>query len=93
MRDGTQKEIPASDIVPGDILVLEAGDVVCADGRLLHGFSLQVDESSLTGESVNAEKEENVLTDETGRIWSTPAVSLLMDEALSSLQLPVCRQK
>lgn len=65
MRDGTQKEIPASDIVPGDILVLEAGDVVCADGRLLHGFSLQVDESSLTGESVNAEKEENVLTDET----------------------------
>lgn len=65
IRDGSQKDIPASDIVPGDILVLEAGDIVCADGRLLHGFSLQVDESSLTGESVNAEKEERVLTGET----------------------------
>lgn len=62
LRDGIRMEIPAADIVPGDILLLEAGDIVSADGRLLHAYSLQVNESSLTGESTNVEKQDGVLS-------------------------------
>lgn len=53
LRDGKKQEIAAKDVVPGDILLLEAGDLVTADGRILDNFSLQVNESSLTGESTN----------------------------------------
>ena len=56
LRDGKKKEIAAKDVVPGDILLLEAGDLVTADGRILDNFSLQVNESSLTGESTNIDK-------------------------------------
>ena len=56
IRDGVKREIPSKDIVPGDIVVLEAGDMIVADGRILHSYSLQVNESSLTGESANVEK-------------------------------------
>ena len=49
------------EIVPGDIVMLEAGDMIVADGRILHNFSLQVNESSLTGESTNVEKSDAVL--------------------------------
>lgn len=55
-RDGRKIEISASQVVPGDILLLEAGDLVAADGRILENFSLQVNESALTGESANVEK-------------------------------------
>lgn len=58
LRDGAKKEIPSKDVVPGDILMLEAGDMVVADGRILENFSLQVNESSLTGESTNVDKQE-----------------------------------
>lgn len=58
MRDGDRIEIPASDVSPGDILVLEAGDLVAADGRILENFSLKVNESALTGESESVEKYE-----------------------------------
>ena len=58
IRDGRKQEIPAKDVVPGDILELEAGDMVAADGRILHNYSLQVNESSLTGESTNVDKQE-----------------------------------
>ncbi|AFS78136.1 cation-transporting ATPase, P-type [Gottschalkia acidurici 9a] len=51
IRNSTKIEIPSKDVVPGDILVLEAGDFVPADGRILENYSLQVNESSLTGES------------------------------------------
>ena len=51
MRDGVKIEIPSREIVPGDILLLEAGDMVVADGRIIRNYSLQVNESSLTGES------------------------------------------
>lgn len=51
-RDGHDRMIPAEDLVPGDIVLLEAGDAVPADLRLIEGSSLQADESSLTGESV-----------------------------------------
>lgn len=66
MRDGKQVEITASDVVPGDILLLEAGDLVAADGRIFKNFSLQVNESSLTGESTNVDKNELVITEEEG---------------------------
>ena len=56
LRDGRRQEILSSDVVPGDILLLEAGDMVAADGRLLETHSLLVNESSLTGESINVEK-------------------------------------
>lgn len=55
-RNGTERIIPARDIVPGDILVLEAGDMIPADGRFLRVESVTVDESPLTGESVPVEK-------------------------------------
>lgn len=50
-RDGRKQEIPSKELVPGDILYLDAGDYVSGDGRILETYSLQVNESSLTGES------------------------------------------
>ncbi|MBO5461126.1 MAG: cation-translocating P-type ATPase [Ruminococcus sp.] len=64
LRDGQKVEVASKDIVPGDILLLEAGDMVVADGRILENFSLQVNESSLTGESTNVEKKECDIEDE-----------------------------
>ncbi len=55
-REGRDKKIPAREVVPGDILVLSAGDKVAADARLLEAINLQVDEAPLTGESVPVEK-------------------------------------
>lgn len=65
LRFGTKLELPASEVVPGDILLLEAGDLVAADGRILHNYSLQVNESSLTGESANVNKSEGIIEGET----------------------------
>lgn len=56
LRDGVKLELPSPQIVPGDIVLLEAGDMVVADGRILENFSLKVNESSLTGESDGVEK-------------------------------------
>ena len=64
LRDGEKIEIPSKDVVPGDILLLEAGDMIVADGRILSNYSLQVNESSLTGESTNVDKMEAVLDGE-----------------------------
>lgn len=64
LRDGRKTEIPAVEVVPGDILLLEAGDLTAADGRIIKSHSLQVNESSLTGESTNVEKVEDTLTGE-----------------------------
>ena len=61
LRDGQKVEIPSSKVVPGDILYLEAGDLVVADGRILENYSLQVNESSLTGESTNVDKSDGTL--------------------------------
>lgn len=57
IRNKKQIEIKAEEVVPGDLLVLEAGTKVCADSRLISAFSLEVDESLLTGESLPVEKE------------------------------------
>ena len=64
IRDGMKQEILSKDIVPGDILFLEAGDLIAADGRIIENHSLQVNESSLTGESLAVEKNEEVLSDD-----------------------------
>ena len=56
LRDGEKLEISALSLVPGDILLLEAGDIAAADGRILENYSLQVNESALTGESENINK-------------------------------------
>ena len=57
IRDGSEMVIDAAELVPGDIIRLEAGDFVPADSRLLQSVSLKCEESSLTGESVPAEKD------------------------------------
>jgi len=56
VRDGREREVPADQLVPGDLIVLREGDRVAADGRLVRADSLAVDESMLTGESVPVDK-------------------------------------
>ena len=57
IRDGHEQVIEASELVPGDIIKLEAGDSIPADARLIHSVSLKCEESALTGESVPSEKD------------------------------------
>ena len=64
IRDGIKIEIDSKDVVEGDIIVLEAGDLIVADGRIINNYSLQVNESSLTGESTNVDKNEEVISGE-----------------------------
>ena len=61
-RDGTEVKVDADQVVVGDVVLLAAGDDVCADGRIIQASSLQIDESALTGESVPASKDAEVLT-------------------------------
>lgn len=82
IRDGTRKEIDARDIVVGDIVLLEAGDIVPADGRIIQNFSLQVNESALTGESVAVNKFDEVINldevslgDQKNMVFSSSLVS------------------
>ncbi|WP_349948846.1 cation-translocating P-type ATPase [Lacrimispora sp. BS-2] len=81
IRSGQKIEIASRGVVPGDILLLEAGDMVVADGRILNNYSLQVNESSLTGESTNVDKEEGTLeieaplADRTNMVYSGSLVT------------------
>ena len=56
LRDGVVVQLPARELVIGDVILLEAGDMIPADGRLIENASLKVDESALTGESLAVEK-------------------------------------
>jgi len=56
LRDGEEEEIPAREVVPGDVLLIRAGDKIPADARLIEAINLQVEEAALTGESVAVEK-------------------------------------
>jgi P-type Ca2+ transporter type 2C len=62
-RDGVEAEIPAEQLVVGDVVLIAAGDEVPADGRIVSSSSLQIDESALTGESVPAAKDAETLSD------------------------------
>ena len=64
IRDGKEALINAAELVPGDIILLEAGDFVPADARLLRSVSLKSEESALTGESVPSEKDASAVVDE-----------------------------
>ncbi len=68
IRGGVEKVIDAAELVPGDIIKLEAGDFVPADARLLHSVSLKSEEAALTGESVPSEKDATVVVDENAPI-------------------------
>lgn len=63
IRDGTQRAVPAEELVPGDIVILEAGGIVPADIRLLEVAHLKAEEAALTGESVPTEKHTKPLHD------------------------------
>ncbi len=79
LRDGTRVMLPAEDLVPGDILILEAGDRVTADVRLTKARNLRIDEAILTGESVRwprtSQPWRTLLRSETASRWPTPAHS------------------
>lgn len=64
LRNGEKVELSSEEVVPGDIIFIEAGDLVPADGRVLDSFSLLVNESSLTGESEGVEKKSDVIVAE-----------------------------
>ena len=68
IRDGKEQLIQASELVPGDIIFLEAGDFVPADARLLKSSNLKSEESALTGESVPSEKDASAVVDENSAI-------------------------
>ena len=68
IRDGVLKVIQASELVPGDIVELEAGDNIPADSRLLSGFGLSVQEASLTGESAAVNKEADCVLSESSSL-------------------------
>lgn len=64
-RDGKTIKILSKEVVPGDILLLEAGDYISADARIIESVSLMVNESQLTGESLPVQKQEGVLSEDT----------------------------
>jgi P-type Ca2+ transporter type 2C len=66
LRDGDQREIPATEVVPGDIIVIEEGDTIPADARIIHSTALQTAEAALTGESLPRSKDAAPITEEVG---------------------------
>ena len=73
-RDGVEAQIPAEQLVVGDVVLVTAGDEVPADGRIVSSSALEIDESALTGESVPAAKDASKLTGgevgpESSRTW------------------------
>lgn len=64
LRGGIKVQVPSPEVVPGDILLLEAGDLITADARILESWSVKINESSLTGESEAVEKTADVITEE-----------------------------
>ncbi len=64
LRDGQTVVMPSADVTIGDVVLLEAGDYICADGRIIENASLKVNESALTGESLSVEKEDTIFDKE-----------------------------
>lgn len=83
LRDGQPRDAPAAEIVPGDVVLLSAGDLVPADGRLIEAKDLFVNEAMLTGEPYPAEKEaRDLLQDE--RAATVPVNGLFMGSSIVS---------
>lgn len=80
-RDGSVKEIDAKNLVPGDIVPIEGGDVITTDIRIIESSKLQVNESALTGESMPVNKsvdpipEETILAERTSMLYKGTAIS------------------
>jgi Mg2+-importing ATPase len=74
VRDGLEKDVPAEDVVPGDICVLSAGDIIPGDAAILKSKDLFVQEAALTGESFPAEKEAGILAIDTSLMKRTNAL-------------------
>lgn len=68
LRDGAERTVPARDVVPGDVIVLAAGDRVPADGRVLRATGMEVDEAALTGESLPVIKDAGAINGPASRI-------------------------
>lgn len=97
MRDGETMEVKSSELTVGDIMLLEAGDVVGADARIIENYSLQVNESALTGEVESVEKAvrhymENVHW-AIKKTWCLLAVLSPMDEPNALSQPLACKRK
>jgi len=81
LRDGRSTQIDAAHAAPGDVLLLETGDSVAADARLLSGDDLQVDESALTGESEPVDKrpvrmdDETPMADRENMVWMSTSIT------------------
>ena len=82
LRDGAAVDVPARELVPGDVVVLQAGDKASADARLVEAVNLQVEESALTGESLPVEKQaeplgadELPLGDRTNMVYATTTIT------------------
>ncbi|MEL7664599.1 MAG: calcium-translocating P-type ATPase, SERCA-type [Methanosarcina mazei] len=81
VRNGSEKKIPSTYLVPGDIILLQTGDRIPADARIIEEFNLKVDESSLTGESVPVQKVTDALpagtseADRNNMVYAGTAVS------------------
>ena len=85
VRDGVVVKVNSEDVVPGDILVIEEGDRVVADGRIVEAYSLETYEAALTGESTPVQKRPNPLPAETplliGPTWFTQGQQLHGEKA------------
>ncbi|MEW6269474.1 MAG: cation-translocating P-type ATPase [Thermodesulfobacteriota bacterium] len=66
LRDGERRSVPATEIVPGDVILVEEGDTIAADARVIHSTALQTSEAALTGESLPVEKDTSAIGEEVG---------------------------
>jgi P-type Ca2+ transporter type 2C len=66
IRDGTRHSLPATALVPGDVIVIEEGDAIPADARLIESTALETSEAALTGESLPASKDTDAIAAEAG---------------------------
>ena len=82
LRDGRSMTIPSALVVPGDILLLETGDMVAADGRLLEVYGLTVNESSLTGESLGVEKHTGAVKAQEGTVALADRTNMVFSGSL-----------
>ena len=89
IRNGQPQEIDASDLVCGDIVRLEAGDVVPGDGRMIESYSLKVNESSLTGESEGVDKRTEVIDGDAVALGDQINICLLYTSRLKVMTVSI----